>query len=81
MEQSRLGVRAAAATLGAAKDASQAAREQLTLQEGRYQTGVGSIIELSDAQTALTTALGQEVQSQFQLAVARSQLLRALGRP
>jgi hypothetical protein len=27
------------------------------------------------------TALGQEVQSQFQLAVARSQLLRALGRP
>jgi outer membrane protein len=81
VEQSRLGVRAAAATLGAAKDASQAAREQLTLQEGRYQTGVGSIIELSDAQTALTTALGQEVQSQFQLAVARSQLLRALGRP
>ena len=81
VEQSRLGVRAAVATLGAAKDASQASREQLTLQEGRYQTGVGSIIELSDAQTALVTALGQEVQSQFQLAVARSQLLRALGRP
>jgi outer membrane protein len=81
VEQARLGVRAAVASLGASKDASQAAREQLTLQEGRYQTGVGSIIELSDAQTALVTALGQEVQSQFQLAVARSQLLRALGRP
>jgi outer membrane protein len=81
VEQARLGVRAAVASLGAAQDASQAAREQLTLQEGRYQTGVGSIIELSDAQVALTTALGQLVQSQFQLAVARSQLLRALGRP
>jgi outer membrane protein len=81
VEQARLAVRAASATLGASKDASQAAREQLALAEGRYQTGVGSIIELSDAQTALTTALGQEVQSQFQLAVARSQLLRALGRP
>ena len=80
VEQARLGVRAASATVTAAADAAQAARERLDLAEGRYQTGVGSIIELSDAQVALTTALGQQVQSRFQLAVARSQLLRALGR-
>jgi outer membrane protein len=80
LEQARLSVRAAVAALGAAADASQAARERLTLAEGRYQTGVGSILELSDAQVALTTALGQEVQAKFSLAVARSQLLQALGR-
>jgi outer membrane protein len=80
VEQARLGVRAARATLGAAEEAAQAAREQLALAEGRYQTGVGSILELSDAQVGLTTALGQRVQAEFQLAAARSQLLRALGR-
>jgi outer membrane protein len=80
VEQARLGVRAANATVAAEADAAQAARERLTLAEGRYETGVGSILELSDAQVALTSALGQQVQSKFQLAVARSQLLRALGR-
>ena len=80
LEQARLGVRAAQATLGAAQEAAQAAGERLTLAEGRYQTGVGSLLELADAQLALTTALGQRVQSEFQLATARSQLLKALGR-
>jgi outer membrane protein len=80
VEQARLGVRAARATLVAAEEAAQAARERLALAEGRYQTGVGSILELADAQVALTTALGQRVQAEFQLASARSQLLRALGR-
>jgi outer membrane protein len=80
VEQARLGVRAATATVAASKDASASAREQLALAEGRYQTGVGSVLELSDAQLALTTALGQQVQAEFSLASARSQLLRALGR-
>jgi outer membrane protein len=80
LEQARLGVRAARATLVAAEEAALAAREQLTLAEGRYQTGVGSVLELQDAQVALTTALGQRVQAEFQLAAARSQLVKALGR-
>lgn len=80
VEQARLGFRAAVATVAAAKDASASAREQLALAEGRYRTGVGSVLELSDAQLVLTTALGQQVQAEFSLAVARSQLLRALGR-
>jgi outer membrane protein len=81
VEQARLGVRAAVATVSAAKDAAASAREQLSLAEGRYQTGVGSVLELSDAQLVLSTALGQQVQAEFNLAAARSQLLRALGRP
>jgi outer membrane protein len=81
VEQARLGVRAASATLVAAGEAAEAARERLVLAEGRYETGVGSVLELADAQLALTTALGQRVQAEFQLATARSQLLQALGRP
>ncbi len=81
LEQARLGVRAARATLVASEEAAEAARERLVLAEGRYETGVGSVLELADAQVALTAALGQRVQAKFQLAAARSQLLRALGRP
>jgi outer membrane protein len=80
VEQARLGVRASQASLVASEEAVQAAREQLALAEGRYQTGVGSVLELADAQVALTTTLGQRVQAEFQLAAARSQLLQALGR-
>jgi len=57
------------------------AREQLRLAEGRYQSGVGSIIELGDAQIAATSAAAQVVQADFNLATARAQLLTALGRP
>jgi len=66
--------------LVAAEDALVNAREQLRLAEARYQTGVGSIIELSDAQVAATSAGAQLVQARFTLATARAQLLAALGR-
>jgi outer membrane protein len=80
VEQARLAVRAAKASLVAQNDAVLNAREQLRLAEGRYQTGVGNGIELSDAQVALTNAEAQVIQSDEQLAIARAQLLRALGR-
>lgn len=66
--------------VGAAGEAVKNARELLTLAERRYQLGLGSIIELGDAQVAYTTARGQEVQAKFALATARAQLLAALGR-
>jgi len=50
------------------------------LAEGRYQTGVGSLLELADAQLALTQAQGDRVQAEFSLASARAALLHALGR-
>jgi len=64
----------------AAKDAVDNAREQLRLAEGRYQAGVGTIIELSDAQVQLTNAAAQLVQAQYNLSTARARLLAALGR-
>jgi outer membrane protein len=41
----------------------QQARENLDIAEGRYRTGVGNIIELTDAQASLTTAEGNNVQA------------------
>src|SRR5262249_2071267 len=67
-------------TVVAAQDAVDNAKEQLRLAEGRYQAGVGTIIELSDAQVQLTNAAAQLVQAQFNLATARAKLLAALGR-
>jgi len=80
VEQARLAVRAAKGTLAASGDALTSAQEQLSLAEGRYQTGVGSIIELGDAQLALTSAAQQKVQAEYSLAQARAQLVKALGR-
>jgi len=79
VEQARLAVRAAKAAIAAAHEAAQNARVRLTLAEGRYQAGVGNVIELSDSQVALTSALAQEVQAIFTLDLARARLLRAIG--
>ncbi len=81
VEQARLAVRAAASAIAAAAEVVVNAREQLRLAEARYETGVGNVIELGDAQVALTSARAQEVQSRYRLATARAQLRNALGRP
>lgn len=79
IEQARLQVRAGKATTQAAAEALANARERLRLAEARYRTGVGSIIELGDAQLAMTTAAAQAVQADYTLASARASLRRALG--
>jgi outer membrane protein len=80
VEQARLAVRAAKSVVDAAAEALVNARDLLNLAEGRYETGVGSIIELGDAQIALTAAGQQSVQAEYGLAQARAQLVKALGR-
>lgn len=81
VEQARLGVVGAKKALSTSDQLVENSRERLTLAEGRYQTGAGSIIELADAQLALTTALGQRVQAEYSLSTARAALANALGRP
>jgi outer membrane protein len=80
VDSARLAVRAAKATIGAAEDAVTSAKEQLRLAEQRYATGVGSIIELDDAQVGYSTAAAQLVQARYSLYSARAQLLASLGR-
>jgi outer membrane protein len=80
VENAALSVKGAKATIEAAQDALVNARERLRLAEGRYESGVGTIIELGDAQVALTNAAATLVQAQFNLGSARAQLLSALGK-
>ncbi|MFO0582502.1 MAG: TolC family protein [Anaeromyxobacter sp.] len=80
VEQAWLSVQAARASLEATGEALANAKERLRLADARYQNGLGSGIELNDAQVAETTAAAQEVQARFNLATARASLIRALGR-
>jgi len=80
VDQTRLGVRAAQGSLGAADEVVVNARERLRLAERRYQEGVGTLVELGDAQVALTTAAAQRAQADYNLSTSRAQLVRALGR-
>jgi outer membrane protein len=76
----RLEIAGAKATIDAAAAVVESARETLRLAEARYEAGAGSIVELQDAQTALTNAEGQAVQAAYGLSLARTRLLAALGR-
>lgn len=81
IEQARLAIQSGQGAVKAAGESVKNAQEQLRLAEGRYEAGVGNILELSDAQLALTTARSQQVQEEQRLAQARARLLKALGRP
>lgn len=83
----RLEAATARAQLVAAREAVQtartlvaAARERRDLAEGRYRAGVGSIIELTDAELAFVNARYQEVQARFDHAQAHARMERVLGR-
>ena len=67
------------AAVDASNEAVSAAQVQLKLSEARYAQGLGSQIELADAQTAVSTAGGNLVLAEFQLADEWAQLRRALG--
>lgn len=84
--QIRSDVEQAVATLGesrarraVAKTLVVQAKESLELAGGRYQAGLGTIIELSDAQTSYSNAQAQEVKAVFDLATAWAQLKKATG--
>ncbi len=80
LERARLAVRAAKATVLASAEALENAQLREKLAEGRYKAGVGSSLELSDAELAFANAGAQRVQADFNVGAARAQLLRALGR-
>ncbi len=79
LDSSRSQIIANGAAVTASDEAVTAARAQLQLAEARYAQGLGSQIELTDAQQAVTLAEGNLVTSQWQLATAWAQLRRALG--
>jgi outer membrane protein len=79
LDAARSQIIANRANVAASTEAVSAARAQLQLSEARYTQGLGSQIELADAQTAVTTAEGNLVLAEFQVASAWAQLHRAVA--
>ena len=80
VETAQLQLLSALEAVSASQEVKVAAEEGLRLATGRYQTGVGTQLELSDAQVTVTQASSQIVQAQLTLATARAALIKALGR-
>ncbi|MDR5695813.1 MAG: TolC family protein [Armatimonadota bacterium] len=79
--QAAVNVREARARLAAVQASVVAAEESLRVAEGRYQAGVGTILEVLDAQTAATQARISHVQARYDLYLAVVALQHALGKP
>ena len=80
VEQAYLNVGAADEQIQAARAAVAAADESFRLAQGRFDAGVGTILELTDAQLALTQAQSTEAQALANFHIAIATLERALGR-
>jgi outer membrane protein len=59
--------------------AASAAKENLDLANGRYEVGVGSIIEATDAQNLYTDAQTTYIRTLYDYKIAEAQLVRAIG--
>ena len=79
VETSYLRVNEAQGRIKANDAALAAAKENLDLANGRYQVGVGTIIESTDAQTTYTDAQTRYIGSVYDYKVAEAQLVRAIG--
>jgi outer membrane protein len=80
VQQSYLTMISAEQQIGAAQKAVDAAQENFQLSQGRFDAGVANIIELTDAQLALTQAQSSEAQALANYRIAIAQLERAIGR-
>jgi outer membrane protein TolC len=79
VEQSYLRLVELQERIKANEAAANAAKENLDLANGRYQVGVGSIIEVTDAQTLYTDAQTNYVRALYDYKIADAQLIRAVG--
>ena len=81
LESARAQILTSAANVESSDEAVAAASTALRLAEARYGQGLGSQIELSDAQSAVTSAEGGLIVARWRLAEAWVRLRRALGEP
>jgi outer membrane protein TolC len=80
VEQAYVNLLSAEEQIGAAQKAVESAQENFRLSQGRFDAGVGTIIELTDAQLALTQAQSTQAQALTDYRLAIAQLERNLGR-
>ena len=80
LEQAEIAVEAAQERIQAARVAIASSQENFRLAQGRFDVGVGTILELTDAQLALTQSQNTEAQALADYRIALAQLDRAAGR-
>jgi TolC family type I secretion outer membrane protein len=81
IEQAYLNVLEVSERIGATDKEVQSAQENLRLAQGRYDAGVGTILDLTDAQLSLTNAEADQVRALTDFRVRMATLDRVLGRP
>ncbi|HEX9453634.1 MAG TPA: TolC family protein [Candidatus Binatia bacterium] len=79
VEQSYLRVVETQERINATESAAKAAKENVDLARGRYEVGVGSIIEVTDAETLYTDAQTTYIRTIYDYKIADAQLARAMG--
>ena len=80
VEQAQLTLEETDERIQAAQAAVASAQENFRLAQGRFDAGVGTILELTDAQLALTQAQNTEAQALADHRIAVARLERAIGR-
>jgi len=79
VSQAFLAVEDAKARMGYLDSSVKAAKENLDIAQGRYEAGVGAIIEVTDAQVSLTKAETDRTQAVYDYHQAYTTLLRNIG--
>src|SRR5213596_1225093 len=80
VEQAEIAVEETQERIQAAQALVASAQENFRLAQGRFDAGVGTILELTDAQLALTQAQNTETQALADFRIALYRLDRAVGR-
>lgn len=78
-EQALTGLRAAKEAVKPSDTAVTSSKERVRLAEGRFTAGLGSTLELDDAQDAWRRVAAQAVVVRFDVALARAAVLHLLG--
>jgi TolC family type I secretion outer membrane protein len=81
VEQAYIAVVEADERIGATEKAIESARENLRLAQGRYDAGVGTILELTEAQLSLSNAEADYVRALTDYRIGLAVLDRVAGRP
>jgi len=80
VRRSLLDVQRASQSIDVSARAAQQASENLELAEGRYETGVGNVIELTDAQAQRASAEADHVKALYDYQIAVAAFEQAIGR-
>ncbi len=80
VQQAWLSLKEAMERLDVTRKTLEQAEEDMRVSEGRYKEGMGNILEVIDAQTALTQARTNDVVALYDIASASAKLDRAVGK-